>query len=245
MTNAPPKDFRPFDFEQAKQGAPIGRGDGLPIRVLCWDRLAYSPNIFNLVTLVKSSSDFESVVLYNHRGCASTQQSLVDLVMLPLDYVEGKPVYIGDELEYNGKTFQVTLGFKNHSFGKQAYAWPKSPVMFKGRELKYDSVLWNKPGPNAEWSRVHAMDHTTQFATIFDKLKADPEGYAPFYEWEKPKVKREVWQARCTHHLSPNKEVIYMTPADSKKDCETIVKNFAVSDGLIFIKAELISTYYE
>lgn len=92
-----PEFTKPFNIEHAKAGAPYGCRDGRDAQVLKWDR---NVSDFPLLGVIGKSDDPRTWVstgasVYGAHG----DEYDCDLVMMPLGLVDGKPVFVGDELE--------------------------------------------------------------------------------------------------------------------------------------------------
>jgi hypothetical protein len=86
-----PEFTKPFNLEHAKAGAPISYEDGTPAKIIAWDRPIE-------VSIVSLRGDLQHVTEhYKSGGCF--QRAAPNLVMLPLGFIDGKPVFVGDELE--------------------------------------------------------------------------------------------------------------------------------------------------
>jgi hypothetical protein len=114
-----------FNVEHAKQGAPYCQRNGLAARIGIWD----VSSKFYPLSGVRSTSKEEIVCSWTEEGGSTTQgKSCCDLVMLPLGYCEGKPVFVDDELvdHMENERFKATEGM--NSFG--SCKWPRTaPVM--------------------------------------------------------------------------------------------------------------------
>lgn len=85
-----PEHTKPFHFDHAKAGAPYGTATGMPVEILKWDMQG---NVHSILAIV---GDRQECARYTRLG---TNGSYADLVMLPLGMVEGKPVFVGDQLQ--------------------------------------------------------------------------------------------------------------------------------------------------
>lgn len=86
-----PIQHRPFNLEHARAGAPIATRSGLGVDILKWDRKATMPIIGIL------NDGPSTVVAWNIEGSNLMNESY-HLVMTPLGYIDGKPVFAGDHL---------------------------------------------------------------------------------------------------------------------------------------------------
>ena len=120
-----PVHMKPFNMEHARAGAPFCCRDGEPATVLKWDgRGDYSLiGMFGANDLAASWTDV---------GCFSIHdQDAIDLVMLPLGFIDGKPVWVGDEIET--KSFSATG------------AW--EPVKVCPGDHGFTTCRWPAPAP--------------------------------------------------------------------------------------------------
>lgn len=90
---------RPFNIEHARANAPYSTRDGRKAEVLKWD--AKNSYKFPLIGYVKDTNGDESSVSWMADGaCVGRDMpSPLDLVMRPLGFVDGRPVFVGDEIE--------------------------------------------------------------------------------------------------------------------------------------------------
>lgn len=91
------KETKPFSLGHAKAGAPYTCRNGDPASVLKWDAENYE---FPLLGFAKRGG-LELPENWTKEGCASVTREPrdSDLVMTPLGYIDGKPVFVGDEIE--------------------------------------------------------------------------------------------------------------------------------------------------
>lgn len=87
-----PEHFREFNAEHAKAGAPYGCADGQDATVTKYD--GRDPRY----PLVGFFGEHDRPVAWANNGrFAYGEESPVDLVMLPLGFIDGKPVFVGDK----------------------------------------------------------------------------------------------------------------------------------------------------
>lgn len=110
-------DHKPFNLDHAKAGAPVVTRAGLPVRICCFDVKATH---FILLSLVTTKENLEEPLTSDRHGCElnSTYPGQDDLLMAPLGYVDGKPVFWGDSIQYKlGGEDTVWLDmYAGHSF---------------------------------------------------------------------------------------------------------------------------------
>lgn len=116
---------RPFNLEHAKAGAPYCCRDGEDATILKWD--CRDPN-FPLVGIFGDSDDATEWSAAGQYNCQLNPE--YDLVMLPLGFIDGKPIFVGDELVYisSGRTTFVEPGDKNFSHCRWPALTPAYPV---------------------------------------------------------------------------------------------------------------------
>lgn len=87
-----PVHTKPFNLEHARAGAPFCCRDGGEVEILKWDR----KHTFCIVGLDTHDA---SVRRWRADGSYNEGSNVFDLVMLPLGFIDGKPVFAGDEIE--------------------------------------------------------------------------------------------------------------------------------------------------
>jgi hypothetical protein len=92
-----PEHTKEFNVEHAKAGAPYAQRNGLAARIGIWDAIGSYPlaGVRAGIDGMEGSSSWTAKGKFS-LGYAAYQ---FDLVMTPLGYCEGKPVFVGDELE--------------------------------------------------------------------------------------------------------------------------------------------------
>jgi hypothetical protein len=116
-----------FNAVHAKAGAPYCQMDGLPATVIKWDMDSDTPLLG--FARRRADSNEEVPAIWRENGIpGGSYDSEFRLVMLPLGLIDGKPVYVGDELDYeaHGKDPLVVVQAKDHNF--DGYYWP-APVL--------------------------------------------------------------------------------------------------------------------
>lgn len=90
-----PEFSRPFNLEHAKAKAPYCCRDGRAAQVLKWDR---NVSDYPLMGVIGKSDDPRTWDMTGSTTyCAHGAEYDCDLVMLPLGFIDGKPVFVGDE----------------------------------------------------------------------------------------------------------------------------------------------------
>ena len=121
---------RPFSLSDAKAGAPYCQRNGLAARIGIWDGRRRN---YPLVGEVEYSGGVYGEVSWTSSGIFSDGGSSEerDLVMLPLGFCEGKPVFVGDELREDSLSEPAsTIIAQPGSRNFEDYYWPRTaPVM--------------------------------------------------------------------------------------------------------------------
>jgi len=123
-----PEHTKPFNAEHAKAGAPYCQRNRLAARIGIWDS-ANSNGYILVGTLIQRNGD-ESSAAWQANGDCSNNTRDSELVMLPLGYCEGKPVFVGETaLVYKKNDQPVKLNYMGaHDFSQ--CAWKRTaPVM--------------------------------------------------------------------------------------------------------------------
>lgn len=220
MTNAnpvAPVHFKPFNFEHAKLGAPVGRMDGKPIRIITFDKISHKNRdqrpILALVTVTDTfGNKYEEAHSYSSKGSAPHTSRDSDLVMLPLTMIADKPVFVGDELE--SAQYGRWTKFSPSPIWSRSdlfeYRWPKTLILH-GKEVTPESKVWHNPDfPRVdEWSSLTLSDKCPyyQYSKTHFEVLLESTSFHKYYQVEKPKVKKEVWQVLLKKVNSPG--VIY------------------------------------
>jgi hypothetical protein len=114
-----PEHTRPFDLAAAKAGAPYCCRSGQEATVLKWD---CKNDDYPLVGISGSEDSVELWTTVGNYTARTDDPQAKDLVMLPLGFCEGKPVFAGDELigYKTGNRFKVAPG----AFNLDGCCWP-------------------------------------------------------------------------------------------------------------------------
>src|SRR5574343_516281 len=161
--------LRPFDLEAAKNG-----------EYVCDANDCYT---FKFLTYSKSS-DLVYCQLLNHAQDHVHYNAFHMLRMKPLAWIEGKPVYKGDVLWYNGYNFSIEVTGPNPYEPKHGlkgivnFAEGNSPCGYTGCGKEetwapFNSWTWNKPKQKVKrkiWINVYPDDYFTVYK---DKYEAD------------------------------------------------------------------------
>jgi hypothetical protein len=123
---------RPFNLEHAKAGAPYSCRDGDVATVLKWD---VRNEEYPIVGVVYDTDKLCSWTSAGNHLVNSVPHSL-DLVMLPLGYIDGKPVFVGDDLEFDGKLYLAQPSDKNFSTSR----WPSPAKVYPKSKMTMDEI---------------------------------------------------------------------------------------------------------
>ena len=136
------KNYRPFDIELAKLGAPVGNTRGHPVRIICFDRVIGGYSIGDKTEVLALHDHLipehgESLIVHkNNGGVKNFHDEGSTLCMLPLGMIEGKPLFVGDEFEFRVSWCENFI-WKNQTAGVSTtipspgaeYRWPKKKVI--------------------------------------------------------------------------------------------------------------------
>lgn len=103
---------RPFNLEDAKAGAPVGYSDNSYCEIIKFD-LSRKPPIIAMKGAHK-------MIMQHYEDGLNTLWHSGNLVMTPLGYCEGRPVFTGDVLISGGD--EVTIGPQERKF--DFMRWP-------------------------------------------------------------------------------------------------------------------------
>lgn len=91
-----PEFSKPFNIDHAKAGAPFCGADCEAVRVLIWDR----KHPTHPIIAIEERGEQEAIA-FRVDGKSTSHESLgivLELVMLPLGLIDGKPVFVGDAI---------------------------------------------------------------------------------------------------------------------------------------------------
>lgn len=80
--------YKPFDLEAAKAGAPVITRDGRPARIICWDLANNSEYNYKLVALIKEDDGHEYIIPLKENGMYDDGEFASDLLMAPTENEE-------------------------------------------------------------------------------------------------------------------------------------------------------------
>lgn len=118
---------RPFNYDHAKAGAPISNlGGGVPV-ILTFTRQGPRGQKFPILVEDITGATVTYDLLGRRSGSTTwNQDDPWKLVMRPLAYVDGSPVFVGDELQIivTGNTYYASIGDIGFDIFNQC-TWPK------------------------------------------------------------------------------------------------------------------------
>lgn len=115
-----PEFSRPFNLEHARAGAPYCCRDGHAAHILKWDR---NVSDYPLLGVIRKSDDPRTWAItgsttYGNHG----EEYDCDLVMQPMGFIDGKPVFVGDEFIGHANTPCVVKAGLSSNFA--GCRWP-------------------------------------------------------------------------------------------------------------------------
>lgn len=122
---------RPFDIAAAMDGAPYCCRNGAKATVLKWEARGLLP----LIGYIDGGVYGESACSWSNLGFHTTENEK-SLLMTPLFYLEDKPVFVGDELEFymmcdgSGEWVSKTVVVKDR-FLENEMRWPKPKTVYE------------------------------------------------------------------------------------------------------------------
>ena len=158
-----PQFTKPFNLDHAKAGAPYATRDGQEATILKWDGRHKSG--YPLVGVYGIEDQPDSWRIDGFFG--NLVRDHLDLVMTPLGFIDGKPVFVGDELVVKGAATPYTASsrdFKalhNLAWPAPAKAYPETRMTFKEMHTLVNEAA---PGHEAEFRAIanaalrHAID---------------------------------------------------------------------------------------
>jgi len=150
-----PEHYKEFDLNSAKAGAPYAQRNGLAARIGIWD----CTSLYSLVGTIMDKAGNERAAQWKSDGVNPLYVSS-SLVMLPLGYCEGRPVFVGDELvDVCGTSFKIRVDAKYTRW--DVYKWPRTapvmPVFFayseQQKSVEY-ALQYYRPNIEAYWKAL-------------------------------------------------------------------------------------------
>lgn len=134
-----PEFSKPFDLAAAHSGAPFSGENGEAMRVLIWDR----KHPTHPIIAIEERGEQEAVA-FRANGASDARESLGivrNLVMLPLGLIDGKPVFVGDDLvwEPSGKKVIATIALK-HDYEWEGLRWPVPAKVYPKTRMTFEQL---------------------------------------------------------------------------------------------------------
>ncbi len=167
-----PLHTRPFNAEHAKAGAPFCHVRGIEYEILKWDR----PNIKPIVAMSKDENAYidtfsaDGLHANGHKG----------FVMTPLGMIDGKPVFVGDELvdKEDGHTATARPTWKEMNV--DLWTWPAPAQVYPetqmtGSEFEKIYAQWpdSEGRPDLVAVANAALRHAIDSGQLVDKKTAE------------------------------------------------------------------------
>lgn len=128
-----PEHTRPFNLEHARAGAPFSIANGEEVEVLKWDR----KHAQCIVTVSRQDAAIRS---YCADGTASHIDPKFHLVMTPLGYIDGKPVFVGDEIGHREAPDDITVLALPHDRDFADCRWPAPKPVFPETRMSFQEL---------------------------------------------------------------------------------------------------------
>lgn len=128
-------DYREFNLEHAKAGAPVIQKDGVMVEIIKFNAKNDRP-----LVIIKSLVDEDIVSQRRLDGKSYSEVSQEsDLVMAPLGYIDGKPVFTGDRIiSPGGGEYKAPSDL----YDFHGFEWPKPRVKYPKSALTAESMLY-------------------------------------------------------------------------------------------------------
>lgn len=153
------KDTRPFNLEHARAGAPIACKGGDKAVILKWDLRGKGP----LLGFVESDGEDIATRWQEDGTTYGKLGDSVALIMIPLGYIDGKPVFVGDEIEM--KVFGHLNQWKRVKVGA---GW---------------AITWPDDERVAQWP-APAKVYPESTITVHDLEKITPHSHRFYAKWD-------------------------------------------------------------
>jgi len=169
MTTALPIQHKPFCLEHAKAGAPIATREGITVDILKWDRAG----ALSIVGIINDS--VQTVMAWNMSG-ENANSPDVHLVMTPIGFINGKPVFWDSEIQHPDGTpvaghVGAFYGLENYRWPAPAKVYPTTSMTFDELAIAHNSQLDNKPNEFARSVRAvanAALRHAIDAGQVMD-----------------------------------------------------------------------------
>lgn len=135
-----PLHTRPFDLNHARAGAPIAGSNGEAVRVLIWDR----KHPTHPIVLIEEDGDQEAVAFQSDgKTHFKTGYTVTELVMTPLGFIDGKPFFVGDEIEVfslSNKWEKMAAEPRHKMRHEPEIRWPAPAPVYPETRMKYEEL---------------------------------------------------------------------------------------------------------
>lgn len=142
--------WRPFDPALGRQGAPIMTKEGQAVRVICWDRNNHG---YCVVGLLPDVAGDERVGCWDVHGDGSPAYKVPELVMAPVGWCEGRPLFCGDVLYLKDETSTEFMVLSHHA-----------------KDFTFDNMAWTKPLAAAVLEVKIAAMNTEHLRSQFEEV---------------------------------------------------------------------------
>lgn len=139
-----PQHTRPFNLEHARAGAPFSGQYGEAVRILLWDR----KHPTHPILAIEEHGEQEAIA-FRADGIATHDNIALSsrLVMIPLGFIDGKPVFVGDSIIVDGTSKWEAKPSDREFTG---CTWPAHAVKYPETRLHHRDVA-NMFGKNEHW----------------------------------------------------------------------------------------------
>jgi hypothetical protein len=135
------QESRPFNLEHARAGAPFCCASGEKVEVLKWDHRDRS--CCNILGLIQTQEE-DVLMKWDVNGAMPAYYSRAEertLVMTPLGHIDGKPVFVGDELVDKKDGSRVTARPTWGEMNPELWAWPAPAKQYPVTGMKDGEML--------------------------------------------------------------------------------------------------------
>jgi hypothetical protein len=158
---------KPFNLEHAKAGAPYACRNGSPATILKWDAKGSEFTLIGFVDRDGVGNDIPESWMAEGFVRATRERRNHDLVMLPLGEIDGKPVFVGDEVETNafGDGWKrVTVCPSDNGFF--TCRWPAPAKQYPVTALSGDELvkIYNDVNDTSEAGLVRTVNEALRHA---------------------------------------------------------------------------------
>lgn len=176
-----PAHSRPFDLDAAKAGAPYCGKEGQHVEILKWD--CNHPR-YPLIGII-CENGFHYPESWTADGTQASDEEIErrpfrDLVMLPLGFIDGKPVFVGDEFLWP-VSIELRKASPDMAGGDWSRcSWPAPPKVYPETRMK-PSELYSVSGVDEFWPvgaleavATAALRHAIDAGQVVPVSKAKP-----------------------------------------------------------------------